>query len=61
MAPREVCAHARARFHSIQRLGTLPPVELWHCPACKSTVSAESLGSSTGLRAGKTTQPVAAA
>ena len=43
MAPREMCSHERARFHSIQRLGTLPPVELWHCPACKSTLSAETL------------------
>ncbi len=44
MAPRQVCRHERARFHSVQRLGKLPPVELWHCPACKSTVSAETLG-----------------
>ena len=52
MAPREACSHERARFHSIQRLGQLPPVELWHCPVCKSTLAAESLG--------KKTQPVAA-
>ena len=54
MAPRAVCAHERARFHSVQRLGRLPPVELWHCPACTparrslgeggSTLAAESLG-----------------
>ena len=53
MAPRQVCSHERARFHSVQRLGRLAPVELWHCPACKSTVSAESLG--------KAQRPVAAA
>jgi hypothetical protein len=44
MAPREVCTHERARFHSVQKLGKLPPVELWHCPTCKSTLSAETLG-----------------
>ncbi|MFH1730046.1 MAG: hypothetical protein ABIF82_00165 [Planctomycetota bacterium] len=44
MAPRQVCRHQRARFHSIQRLGKQPPVELWHCPACKSTISAQALG-----------------
>jgi len=44
MAPRQRCTHGRARFHGVQRLGKLPPVELWHCPACKSTVSAETLG-----------------
>ena len=53
MAPRQVCKHERARFHGVQRLGTLPPVEVWHCPSCKSTVSAESLG--------KVRKPVAAA
>ena len=37
------CAHKRARFHSVQQLGRLPPVTLWHCPACKSTLSAERL------------------
>ena len=47
MAPRETCTHQRARFHSVQRLGTLPPVELWHCPACRSTVSVETLGKKT--------------
>jgi len=45
MAPRQVCRHERARFHGIQRLGALPPVELWHCPACKSTISAEAVQS----------------
>lgn len=44
MAQRQVCKHERARLHGVQRLGVLPPVELWHCPACKSTVSAESIG-----------------
>jgi hypothetical protein len=44
MAPRQICRHKRARFHSVQRLGVLPAVELWHCPACKGTISAESLG-----------------
>jgi len=43
MAPRQVCKHERAEFHSIQRLGKLPPVELWHCPACNSTISAPML------------------
>ncbi|MFH1732891.1 MAG: hypothetical protein ABIF82_14735 [Planctomycetota bacterium] len=43
MAPRETCRHTRARFHGVQRLGKLPPVELWHCPVCKSTVSAETI------------------
>jgi len=52
MAPRQLCTHEGARFHSVQRLGRLPPVELWHCPACKSTVAAESVG--------RTRQPVAA-
>lgn len=43
LAPRQVCKHERARFHSVQRLGSQPPVELWHCPACKSTLSAQAL------------------
>jgi len=37
MAPRQPCQHGRAKFHSVQRLGHLPPAELWHCPDCKST------------------------
>ena len=41
MAPRQVCNHERARFHGVQRLGKLPPVELWQCPVCKSTISAD--------------------
>ena len=53
MAPRQGCSHPRVIPHGVQRLGRLPPVELWHCPACKSTLSAETL-----TRAGK---PVAAA
>ena len=60
MAPRQTCRHERARPHSVQKLGKpalclagkpalclagkLPAVELWHCPACKSTLSAEQLG-----------------
>jgi len=44
MAPRQMCGHERARFHSVQQLGRLPPVELWHCPTCKSTLAAESIG-----------------
>ena len=44
MAPRQLCHHERARFLGVQRLGKLPPVELWQYPACKSTVSAQSLG-----------------
>ena len=44
MAPRQMCKHERARFHSVQRLGKLPPIELWQCPACKSTLSAQTLG-----------------
>ncbi len=53
MAPRQICAHERARFHSVQQLGKLPPVELWHCPTCRSTVSAQSVRTAHG--------PVAAA
>ena len=53
MAPRQACNHERAHFHSIQRLGKLPPVELWHCPSCKSTVSAQAVH--------KAAKPVAAA
>ena len=58
MAPREVCRHERARFHSVQRLGVLPPVELWHCPTCKSTLSAETIGKRRKKRRKK---PIAAA
>ena len=44
MAPRQLCKHEKAQFLGVQRLGKLPPVELWQCPACKSTLSAETLG-----------------
>jgi len=37
------CRHDRARFFSVQRLGKLPPIELWHCPSCKSTISVEGV------------------
>ena len=43
MAPRQICHHERARFYSIQRLGKLSPVELWHCPTCKSTISLDGI------------------
>ena len=43
MAPRQGCSHEHAVFHSVQRLGRLPPVELWHCPTCKSTLSTQSV------------------
>ena len=41
---RNECDHRDARFHSVQRLGPLPPVELWQCPHCRSTLAAETLG-----------------
>ena len=44
MAPRQLCKHKGAQFLGVQRLGKLPPVELWQCPSCKSTVSGETLG-----------------
>jgi len=43
MAPRQLCSHERARFHSVQQLGRLPPVELWQCPDCHNTVSVEAV------------------
>jgi hypothetical protein len=43
MASGQTCTHSRARFHSVQRLGRLPPVELWQCPTCKSTIAAETV------------------
>ena len=43
MKAQRECLHLTARFHSIQRLGSLPPVELWYCPLCKSTISIESV------------------
>jgi hypothetical protein len=39
-----MCTHEHARFHSVQRLGRLPPIELWHCPTCRSTVTVDSIG-----------------
>jgi len=59
MAPRQRCTHERARFYAVQRLGVLPPVELWQCPACKSTVSVESLGKKrrTALRQAQGREP----
>ena len=52
MAPRRICKHERARFHSIQRLGNQPPVELWHCPSCNSTIAVETVrrASARGFR-----------
>ncbi len=41
---RNECDHRDARFHSVQRLGPLPPVELWQCPHCRSTLAAETIG-----------------
>jgi len=43
MVRRYACNHERARFYSVQQLGKLPPVELWHCPTCKSTISVEGV------------------
>ena len=53
MSPRQTCGHEKARFHSVQRLSGSEPVELWHCPTCKSTVSAGVVRAAT--------KPVAAA
>jgi len=39
----DACHHEHARFFTVQKLGELPAVELWHCPACKSTLSADTL------------------
>ncbi len=52
MSLQERCPHETAYFHSVQQLGELPPTELWHCPTCKSTVSAETLGKNAGLSDG---------
>ena len=49
MAPRDVCYHEKARFYGSQQLGKQPPVELWHCPTCKSTVSVDGVRNA-GLR-----------
>jgi hypothetical protein len=39
MSSSHVCKHERTVFHSIQRLGPLPPLELRQCLDCHSTVS----------------------
>ena len=33
------CKHERTRFHSIQRLGDQPPIELRQCLLCDSTIA----------------------
>jgi len=33
------CKHRETRFHSIQRLGGQPPIELRQCLSCHSTIS----------------------
>lgn len=33
------CKHPVTRFHSVQRLGNQPPIELRQCVLCHSTVS----------------------
>jgi len=38
------CRHERTRFHSIQRLGTQPPIELRQCLDCHSTIAVEVSG-----------------
>ena len=43
MTSRQICHHERARFYSVQQLGNFPPVELWHCPMCKSTISVDGV------------------
>jgi hypothetical protein len=43
MTRKPICLHERARFHSVQRLGSGPAVELWHCPTCQSTVAVDSI------------------
>jgi hypothetical protein len=35
------CKHERTEFHSIQRLGNQPPIELRQCLDCHSTVAVE--------------------
>ncbi|MFH1732892.1 MAG: hypothetical protein ABIF82_14740 [Planctomycetota bacterium] len=37
------CRHKRARFHSVQKLGGPPSVELWHCSMCNSTLAAQGV------------------
>jgi len=55
MAHRQTCSHERLKFRGVQKLGQLAPVELWHCPACKSTVSVRPASRTASRR------PVAAA
>ena len=43
MTTRTGCTHERARFYSVQRLGNQPPIGLWHCVACKSTVAVQAV------------------
>ena len=38
------CKHERTEFHSIQRLGKQPPIELRQCVECHSTVAVEITG-----------------
>ena len=38
----EYCKHENTRFHSIQRLGTQPPIELRQCLTCHSTIAVET-------------------
>ena len=53
MTRRGFCKHERTRFHSVQRLGTQPPVELRHCLACHSTIAAAVMerGATAGVAA----------
>jgi len=37
------CRHERAKFFTVQRLGAQPPIELWHCPTCKTTLSVDGV------------------
>ena len=37
------CHHEKARFYAVQQLGRLEPVELWHCPDCRSTISVDGV------------------
>jgi len=39
MRRRSECKHERTRFHSIQRLGSQPPIELRQCVLCHSTIA----------------------
>ena len=37
------CRHDNATVYAVQKLGTLPPVVLYNCPDCKTTISEEQL------------------